>query len=322
MRTECFALLVGALLSVAHFGYSAFHFLSDCQSALGIVSGLAVGRDGGAAGAAANLHCLRRDIAPSADTYSYVPGHAGLLPNEIVDKLSKAGASETRASCGLHVTPDIMRAWLVDGVHRIPWLGTAVRALVGDSALPPLNTAQLGHDADHGNLEPPDLIRPFAPSGTVDLDRTGTERAQAAFSRCSGAAAAGETCVQDSFAHARCVILQCTLASYNALSLLGEVDREISDNQAQLQTRKLTAVGRAAVLAETLAAHEVDIAFLQETRCPKGRCQTGAYLRFASGALRGQWGTEIWLRSGAPFFSAATSKQHQSVSVCTLISRQ
>ena len=125
-----------------------------------------------------------------------------------------------------------------------------------------------------------------APPGTVDHDRADADHAQAAFSCSSGDVAAGAACAQGSFSHARCVILQCTLTSYNALSLLGEPDRETPDNQARPQLRKPTAVGRAAVLAETLAAHEVDIAFLQETRCPKGRSQTGAYLRFASGALR------------------------------------
>ena len=46
----------------------------------------------------------------------------------------------------------------------------------------------------------------------------------------------------------------------------------------------------------------MQIAFLQETRCQKGHSRSGSYLRYASGASRGQWGTEIWLKADAPIF--------------------
>ena len=88
------------------------------------------------------------------------------------------------------------------------------------------------------------------------------------------------------------------LATYNTLSLLGDV--EDASNQTQGAPKHRGAVGRAALLAETLAYHGIQVAFLQETRCQKGHSRAGEYHRYASGAVRGQWGTEIWIKDATP----------------------
>ena len=71
---ECYALLVGALIAVNQYSRLCMHFLSDCQSALAIVSGNAAWAEGGIAEAAAGAHSLRRMTASASDTYARPPG--------------------------------------------------------------------------------------------------------------------------------------------------------------------------------------------------------------------------------------------------------
>ena len=282
---ECYALLVGGLLSVSTFSACRLHFFSDCQSALTVVSGLSTWTPGSLAEAAANMHSLRRLVTTSQDSYEYVPGHSGVAPNEAVDFLSKLGATCSPGSCGLQVPNETLFAWLSEGGPRLPWVGVAVRTLLGDPQYPPLNTLSLGHDNFHGHLTTADLIRPFAPLGAVDpVSDPGVH-----------------TSSLSATAHHGCVAMHLIVATYNTLSLLGETERATPEPQNPLSAKNT--VGRAAVLAETLAEHNVQIAFLQETRCQKGHSCSGGYLRYGSGASRGQWGTEIWLQADCPVFS-------------------
>ncbi|OLP92674.1 hypothetical protein AK812_SmicGene25481 [Symbiodinium microadriaticum] len=293
---ECFALLAGALIAVNRYTGCCVHFLSDCQSALAIVSGHAAWATGGIAEAAAGAHALRR-VASSAsvpDQYAYVPGHQGILPNEIVDFLSKQGANFTEGSCGLHVPSDVCVAWLSCGGPKLPWIGVAVRALLCDPAYPPLNTCALGNDRDHGNLGLDDLMRPFAPPGA--LEHT--------FSVADDVSSTSAARLR------HCVSLHLVLATYNTLSLLGDVEE--TRDQSQNGRTYRSAVGRAAILAETLDSHGVQIAFLQETRCQKGHSRVGAYHRYASGAVKGQWGTEIWIKDNTPVLRGSSGNMAPS----------
>ena len=212
-----------------------------------------------------------------------MPGHQGVLPNEVADFLSKRGAHLTAGSCGLQVPPADCLAWLGGGGPRLPWVGVAIRALLRDPAYPPLNSTSLGDDRNHGTLGLVDLIRPFAPPDVLE--------------HATPEAESGKHATAASSHH--CVSLQLVLATYNTLSLLGDVEE--TRDQSQTGRAYKSAVGRAAILAETLDAHGVQIAFLQETRCQKEHSQTGVYHRYASGAVRGQWGTEIWIKDRTPF---------------------
>ena len=51
--------------------------------------------------------------------------------------------------------------------------------------------------------------------------------------------------------------------------------------------------------AELLEQHAVQVADLQETRCPAGQLTTGEYLRFCSGGSGGCFGCELWFRKGS-----------------------
>ena len=58
------------------------------------------------------VQALRRHAVPHAQVYDYVPGHLGMVPNEIADVLSKIAASADAPTCGLQV-PDYTALWLL-----------------------------------------------------------------------------------------------------------------------------------------------------------------------------------------------------------------
>ena len=146
-----------------------------------------------------------------------------------------------------------------------------LQRLAGDASLPPLNTPDLGHDRDHGGMSVSQLLEPFVPPGVRQ-----------------GSAAVPATEPQSRRT------LWARLATFNTLSLgvATEQGPEISAEATGLAYQP----GRAQMLAAQLAAHGVHIACLQETRCEQGSLRTGGYLRYCSGAQRGQWGTEWWFR--------------------------
>ena len=43
----------------------------------------------------------------------------------------------------------------------------------------------------------------------------------------------------------------------------------------------------------------------RRSRCQAGRSQIGSFLRYSSGAQKGQWGSEIWLRTGHQYLKTA-----------------
>ncbi|CAE7737850.1 unnamed protein product, partial [Symbiodinium sp. CCMP2456] len=87
----------------------------------------------------------------------------------------------------------------------------------------------------------------------------------------------------------RCATLNLKCASFNVLSLGPGAEEGLAYQPA-----------RAALLADQLAKGGIHVAMLQETRAAEGMSVCGPFLRYASGSVRGQFGTEIWLRAGHP----------------------
>ena len=77
-------------------------------------------QSGGAAQAAASAHHLRRQLCCTADCYQHIPGHRGLVGNELADRASKAGANQEALSCGLNLDPAVMEFWLSHGANKLP----------------------------------------------------------------------------------------------------------------------------------------------------------------------------------------------------------
>ena len=266
--SECAALLAANLLAITHLQNSKVAYLSDCQAALAALAGTAA-QQAGLPAAMCNARAARAQLGGSTDTFEHIAGHAGYVGNEFVDRLSKWGATHFQSAVGLSRPLDTVLFWLADGGHKLSWAALAVRAMCRDCTLPPLCTDDLGHDRDHAGLTPYELLRPFIPN----LASGSSERSGDASTACEVS------------------YLTLSIVSFNALSLLPGDDRPLGLAYQP---------GASAILAEQLRTHDVGIALIQESRCPPGKLTTGAYTRLCSGAERGQWGVEVWLREGWP----------------------
>ena len=273
---ECCALLVGAILSLREFPAEQVHFMSDCQSALSAARGSSGFLPGTLAEAACHAHTLRRQLA-NTDTHAYVAGHSANLGNDIADALSKLGA-RAEESLGLTLTIPELKMWFRDGGRKLSWVGAALRSACGESSLPPLNTNAVGNDCNHADLSPLQMLEPFVPPGMCSDSPTEVHR-------------------QIPSTAQACLALR--LATFNALSLISS-DGDDAARPTQGHRRNYTP-GRAAILAKQLEAEGVHVAFVQEARGQAGSTRVGRYLRYASAALRGQWGSEIWLLTDHPY---------------------
>ena len=283
---ECAGLLAAALISTVAFQWQTVHFYSDCTSALAAAFGTASCALGGMAQTCNSAFCLRRVIGHVHDTHHYVPGHSNCFGNDLADALSKFGAKQSVPRSGLRLTAKQDAFWLGDGGKHLPWLGSVLRRLAGDNTLPPINTQCLGHDRWHGGLSPKQLLEPFLPPAIADETR-------------------------DNIPHSEPIRLQMRLATFNTLSLHS---REAGETGPCDQDTGLAfCPGRAQMLADQLLAHNVHAACLQETRCEQGFLRTNGYLRFCSGALKGQWGTEWWFREDHSFAVDANSGRPTSL---------
>ena len=278
---ECAGLLAAALISTVALQGHVVHFLSDCTSALAAASGTASYALGGLAQTCNSAFCLRRATGHLGDTHCYVPGHSNCFGNDLADALSKYGAKGLKPGCGITISDELAQFWLGTGGTCLPWLGLVIRRLAGDLSLPPLNTSCLGHDRWHGGLSPQQLLEPFLPPAIL-TDSPPADPSEYAFAR-----------------------LQLKLATFNTLSLHS---REAGETHAGDQDTGLAfCPGRAQMLADQLHSHGVHAACLQETRCETGFLRTGGFIRFCSGADKGQWGTEWWFRDGHSFAVDAQS---------------
>ncbi|CAE7670846.1 unnamed protein product [Symbiodinium sp. CCMP2456] len=284
---ECFALTAGSLICSAALHGAAVHFLSDCQAALQAFDGSSQVHLGGIAEATGHAHHLRSHTGHT-DSCAYVPGHSGHIGNEIADILAKQGARHDRESAGLDVSAAELRAWLGKGAGLLHWVGVVYRACGGDVRMPPINCADLGADSHHAGLSHADVIRPFVPVDSLPQGRSDEHV---------------EVQTPQQFA----ISLRC--AAFNTLSLAGS---DIASAGADIRHggRHYTP-GRAALLAEQLHQQGVHVAFLQEARCSEGSGRAGDFLRFASGAVRGQWGTEVWIKSGYVFGKPLTGSSRE-----------
>ena len=275
---EIAGLLAAALVTTAIFPQSAVRFLSDCTSALGIAEGTCAYAPGSVSQAMRHAHWFRSVLVGPGDIYGHVRGHQGHIGNEFWDLLAKAASRRSPASCGLLASRQLQTHWLGAGAPYLPWAGAALARVKGDSTLPPSEWSGIGDDTYHAGLSPQQLLGPFLPEGSL--------------------AAAPATCglpkpAPDSPA-APCEALRLALATFNTLSLGPSAE---ADDGSMRDTEGLAyRPGRAPLLASQLASHGIQAACLQETCSEAGLTKVGGFLRYASGAVKGQWGTEWWFR--------------------------
>ena len=97
-----------------------------------------------------------------------------------------------------------------------------------------------------------------------------------------------------------------TIATFNTLSLGPSAE---ADDGSMRDTEGLAyRPGRAPLLAAQLQSHGIHAVCLQETRAEAGFTKVGGFLRYASGAVKGQWGTEWWFRSHYTLLQGVTGE--------------
>ena len=88
-----------------------------------------------------------------------------------------------------------------------------------------------------------------------------------------------------------------TIATFNALSLADPATTDLGK-----RTGLHDQPGRVSLLDQSLIAHEVFVAGIQETRTPEGKFSSRNYCRYSSGCLEKRaFGIEIWVGSGPGF---------------------
>ena len=268
---ECTALLAAALISTTAYQWTTVHFYTDCVAATAAAAGTASYALGGIAQACRNVSSLRKAIGHTQDTHRYVPGHSSCFGNDLADALSKHGAKQGPAGCGLRLHEHQIKLWFQNGGQTLTWASMVLRRYAGDLSLPPINSRNLGNDCHHDGKTAQELLAPFLPPGAF-ADRA-TDQIPAS--------TVGQP-------------LWLRLVTFNTLSL-GDA-AETSADAALATTGLAYHPGRPQMLAAQLANHEIHAACLQETRCEPGSLRTGGYLRYCSGAQRGQWGVEWWFK--------------------------
>ncbi|CAE7876527.1 unnamed protein product [Symbiodinium microadriaticum] len=213
----------------------------------------------------------RRQLGAARDDFHYVPGHQGHFFNEAADALAKHGARVNVTAPCLSITEEALGFWLGRGALHLPWAALTLWRLLGDSTMPSLCSKDLGDDRFHAGMSHADLLCPFVPNGALAGPDVVTPPDQQ-FS------------------------MDLRLLSFNTLSLGACVEDDAGRGTGETGLHQRPA--RAALLASQLQELSISVAALQETRCPQGFTRIGGFLRFASGANRGQHGTELWFRDG------------------------
>ena len=265
-RAECFALVVGVWLGTAVWRGAGFSLLSDCQAAIEIARGNASVRLGGIASILGHVaHCCRV-LSDDRIIFDHIPGHSGIIGNEIADIAAKSAARGTPLGHLVWLKDGHPDWWAQDGVLW-SWCSVVCQWAQGDDALPPPTGEALSVCGRCEGLVPEAVLAPL----------TGTPRIE------------GVHGVADTWLNLRA-------ASYNALSLSGERRSQPDEGLAMVPARP-------ALLARQLEEHGVGWAAIQEARTPVGFVHTGGFLRFCSGGLKGHLGVELWFRSGYPLAS-------------------
>ena len=262
---ECCALASAVWISITSLHHKQVCIRSDCQAALGILQGKATGGPGRPGSFLRSIGILSRTFGRYPPKAAYVPGHRGRLGNEVADRIAKfAGAGHSIGSGPW--SSGIPAVWLQRDCAAIGWCGPALQSLQGSTLLPPPRQDLeeiMSQGACGGGLH---LVAPFLPAQVDAPDGQGTDGS-----------------------------LRMRFCSFNVLSLNSvSVEGRASDGLAFQPARP-------ALLASSLTQAGVHVCFVQEARTEVGVLSSSGFLRYASGAINGTLGTEIWVREGFPF---------------------
>ena len=203
------------------------------------------------------MQLIRRASSAGPVAYQYVPGHSQVLGNELVDQLAKAAARGN----GLGSLDEAGgQAWLRAGGPLLPWVALACRSLQQQLSWPDVTSRTLAAQADTV-LDAEALLRPFLPPGPSAGGPSSAASAQATDLPANPSPACA---FEDS-------ALTVKIASYNVLTLAAPASRQSIGEGLAYQ------VARPSLLAQCLEEANVDIAAIQESRCPSGTLNAGPF---------------------------------------------
>ena len=257
---ECWALVVALWVGVSCFRDAPIQIFSDCQSAIAVANGEVALRVAGVAQILGHVAGCCREVANFGPSIAYIPGHRGCIGNELADLAAKSAAEGHLLGDISWTVPQDPGWWSNQGVLW-SWAGIVCRWARGDDALPPPLGQPLATFRHADGLTVTDMVRPFLAEKQGGNDRS------------------------------RKGLLSIRVASYNALSLAG--DSKAGENEG-LSFKP----ARPALLASQLAAAQIQVAAIQEARTDEGQLNTGGFLRFCSGSVKGHFGVELWFRDG------------------------
>ena len=262
---ECLALIAASLLCCTIFQDVPVTICVDCTAALGIAAGEIAGHGQGVAGILRRISYLCRAVAVHPPVYRHVAGHKGCFANEVADAFAKLAANGCALGAWSWGDP-VAFPWWTDSGTSLDWAGLVIQCRLGDPSLPPPDVPDLKLPDESGGLTPLQCIEPFLRKR--------------------------ETSVSSPSVVGRMTL---TILTYNVLSLCGKAFSDAPEDGLAL------APARPSILSECLQSAGVDVAAIQEARTAEGTLRTEPYLRFCSGALKGQFGVELWFRTQHKF---------------------
>ena len=257
-------------------------FRADNVSALQGVQGTCGMRPSPLCLAARSMHAAVSICLPATAGYAHVLGHSRDVANELSDALAALGANGVaRTSPFAFDIDDFLR----DGAAASLWLPHICQTRRHPRELPMLRGQVMSWPMVEGvcHFEPEYSMRPFLRAFPHDGDLQPSRK----------------TCKNT---------LSVCLVSYNVLSL--------SDGVGEAQQGLHGAVGRPTLLQQSLIAHNVHLAGLQECRTPQARTRTGIFTRFCSGCdEKSCFGVELWVCDKGPCAAASVVVFHTSPTV-------
>ncbi|CAE7846567.1 HERC1, partial [Symbiodinium sp. KB8] len=239
-------------------------FRCDNRAALDIASGQATGGTHVVCRACQGLHFGLRFWLQLHPTYAHVYGHSGDPANELADALASWGET--------HPSPVIFdlnpHDWFREQGAPFDWVPHLCWMYRQPWAAPAMSHGMITWDSKEPDAKIP-LKEQIAP-----------------FLRALPAPADGQSPSSS--------VMTLVFATYNTLSIA-----ETGQVQGSSQDGLHGMVGRVALLDKSLAAQNVSLAGLQETRTPVGTTQSAHYKRYCSGCLdRRALGVELWIGIG------------------------
>ena len=268
--------LLCAGIAAAHLPWhGAVVFRADNTSALAGVQGTACMSSHPLCILARDLHSALQVGHHCRAGYQHVPGHSGDEANELADALASFYAFSGRTCFPFQFD---FSFWCAKNGLRSQWLPHVCMALTRGDEFPQL------HSDVHSWAR-----------GAGICSHT-PEFAMAPFLR--------DASVACKFGSPKPVFVK--LATYNALSLLGEVPSTHPSADGLHG-----ATGRVTLLSRVLAERQVSVAGLQECRTPRGTLTCGPYRRLSSGGdSNACYGVELWLHRDSPIEASSAVVLH------------